>query len=58
MNNEQIQRNYWIWVTRPEYYLELDENDEIRDREDLDPKNHLSSDGWWSCHKDTKKGDS
>ena len=58
-NTEELKRNYWVWVTRPEYYLELDEDGEImdQDRLDLDPANTLSSDGWWSCHKDTKKGD-
>jgi hypothetical protein len=37
---------YWLWVTRPEYYENspclLGEGD---------------TDGWWTCHKDTRRGD-
>ena len=46
-------RQYWLWVTRPDVYLDEDGND----REDLDPNSGVDSDGWWTCHKDTKKGD-
>ena len=52
-NLEAKARQYWLWVTRPEYYL--DENG--RDREDLDPASGIDSDGWWTCHRDTKRGD-
>ena len=46
-------RQYWLWVARPDVYLDEDGND----REDLDPNSGVDSDGWWTCHKDTKKGD-
>lgn len=45
-------QRYWIWVTRPEHYL--DENGE--DREDLNP-GIQDPGGWWSCHRDTQKDD-
>ena len=38
-----------MWITRPEYYLDEYGNDS----EYLDP----DSEGWWTCHKDTQKGD-
>jgi hypothetical protein len=47
------ERQYWLWVTRPEYYLEEDGSD----REDLDPSCEVDVGGWWTCHKDTRKGD-
>jgi hypothetical protein len=47
------ERRYWLWVTRPEYYLDEDGNDP----EELDPASGVESDGWWTCHKDTKRGD-
>lgn len=47
------QRRYWLWVTRPEYYLD----DEGNEREDLNPSNEIDVGGWWTCHKDTQKGD-
>lgn len=46
-------RRYWLWITRPEYYL--DENGD--DRECLDPSSGTSVDDWWTCHHDTKRGD-
>ncbi len=46
-------RQYWLWVTRPEYYLDDDGNDS----ESLDPENNTDSDGWWTCNKETKEGD-
>lgn len=56
MKNENTiinQRRYWVWVTRPEYYL-----DEWGDeRDDLDPINNIDNAGWWTCHKNTQKGD-
>jgi hypothetical protein len=47
------ERKYWLWVTRPEYYLD----DEGNDRQDLDPSNEVDVGGWWTCHKDTREGD-
>jgi hypothetical protein len=46
-------RQYWLWVTRPEYYLDEDGSE----RESLDPENNVDSDGWWTCNKGTKEGD-
>lgn len=46
-------RQYWLWVTRQEYYWDEDGNDP----EELDPASGVDSDGWWTCHKDTKRGD-
>lgn len=40
----------WLWVTRPEYYLD----EQGREPEDLGGDDDS---GWWTCHKDTKKGD-
>lgn len=45
------QRNYWVWVTRPDYYLE--ENGEPRLSLEPGPPNE----GWWTCHKNTQAGD-
>lgn len=42
------ERQYWLWVTEPEYYL--DGEDHERSRLDL-------TGGWWTCHKDTRRGD-
>ena len=50
---ETIERQFWLWVARPEYYLDEYGND----REDLDPDSGVDSDGWWTCHKNTRKGD-
>lgn len=47
------ERKYWLWVTRPEYYLDVNGND----RADLDPNSGFDPDSWWTCHKETKKGD-
>jgi len=47
------ERKYWLWVTRPEYYLD----DNGKDRADLDPNSGFDPGGWWTCHKETKKGD-
>jgi hypothetical protein len=44
---------YWVWVTTPEYYLEEDGSD----CEGLDPSLQSDPDGWWTCHKNTKRGD-
>ena len=45
-------RNYWVWVTHPDYYL--DEDGEPR--ESLEP-GHGIEEGWWTCHKNTRAGD-
>lgn len=52
-NTEANERRYWVWVTRPEYYLD-EQGDE---REDLDPESGVDPGGWWTCHRDTRKGD-
>lgn len=52
--SELNERHYWLWVTRPDYYQDEDGNN---DREDLDPNSGVDSDGWWTCHKQTTKGD-
>lgn len=44
---------HWLWVTGPSYYAEADGSD----RADLDPESDYASDGWWTCHKDTRNGD-
>lgn len=46
-------RRYWVWVADQHSYLD----DEGNERVDLDPKNDIASEGWWTCHRDTKKGD-
>jgi hypothetical protein len=46
-------RGYWLWVTRPLYYLEEDGTD----RKSLDPSSRLAAGDWWTCHKDTRRGD-
>lgn len=46
-------RQYWLWVTRPEFYLDEDKNE----REDLDPSISPDAEHWWTCHKDTQSGD-
>jgi len=51
--SESNERQYWLWVTRPDYYLDEDGCD----REDLDPTLGADSDGWWTCNKATKEGD-
>lgn len=45
--------SHWLWVTTPEFYAEADGSD----REYLDPASGVDSDGWWTCHRDTEKGD-
>lgn len=46
-------RQYWLWVTRPDYYLDEDGND----AEYLDPTRGNDTNGWWTCHKRTRRGD-
>lgn len=52
-NTEAHERRYWVWVTRPEHYLD----ESGHEREDLDPENGVDVSGWWTCHADTQKGD-
>ncbi|MGH9928496.1 MAG: PDDEXK nuclease domain-containing protein [Pyrinomonadaceae bacterium] len=52
-DKEAQERRYWVWVTRPEYYLD----ESGFDRGDLDPQSGADSGGWWTCHRDTRKGD-
>lgn len=49
----QPHRDYWLWVTGPDYYLD----DDGRDRRDLEPGLEYEPGGWWTCHRDTEKGD-
>ena len=44
---------YWLWVTRPEFYLDEDGED----RRDLDPDLESDTEGWWTCDRRTKQGD-
>lgn len=48
------ERQYWLWVTGPNYYLDEEGNE----RPDLDPSGGIE-DLWgsWTCSKDTKIGD-
>ena len=50
---ESNERQYWLWVTRPQYYLDRNGSD----RTGLDPDSGADSDGWWTCHRETKRGD-
>jgi hypothetical protein len=50
---ENRSTQYWLWVTRPEYYLDEDRND----RKDLDPSFSADTGGFWTCHRNTRKGD-
>ena len=52
-SNTKDATQYWVWVTTPEYYL----GENGSDREDLDPSLQSDPDGWWTCHKNTKRGD-
>lgn len=51
--SEATERQYWLWVTRPEYYLDEDGSE----REHLDPQRNPDGGDWWTCHKDTRKSD-
>lgn len=53
IKDQTDERQYWVWVTRPEFYLD----EWGYDREDLDPTSGVDSDGWWTCDKRTQKGD-
>lgn len=47
------ERQYWLWVTTPDYYLDKAGNE----REDLEPRDRADAGGWWTCSRHTKKGD-
>ncbi len=51
---EKYERQYWLWVTRPKYYLDKKGDD----RGELDPSTGIK-DLWrsWTCSKETQKGD-
>lgn len=52
--SEEPQRSYWVWITKPEFYLNADGEE----RECLTPDPKQDHDfGWWTCHKETKMGD-
>jgi hypothetical protein len=44
-------KNYWIWVTRPDYYLE----DDGKPRALLELGRRIKD--WWTCDKSTQAGD-
>jgi hypothetical protein len=48
-------KRFWIWVTSKDYYQDEDGSD----RADLDPSSDSedTTDGLWTCHRDTKAGD-
>lgn len=50
---EQMSRQYWLWVTKPQYYLD----DDGSERADLDPTYCGDTSGWWTCHTKTQRGD-
>jgi hypothetical protein len=49
--NEQPQ--HWVWVARPDYYLD----DDDADRRDLERGGGYQPGAWWTCDKDTRDGD-
>jgi hypothetical protein len=46
-------RRYWLWVARPDIYLDEDGNE----WGGLEPSDGFTKDEWWTCHKDTRRGD-
>jgi predicted RNA-binding protein with PUA-like domain len=48
----RMTRQFWLWVTRPRWYLDEDG----QDREDLDPAYGPTND-WWTFDGDTREGD-
>lgn len=46
-------RQHWLWVAGPEFYL----NQEGEEADALEPTSRLESDDWWTCHRDTHRGD-
>lgn len=53
MTVTSISRQYWVWITNPEYYL----NEDGSERDALEPRRDYDAGGWWTCHKNTQKGD-
>lgn len=51
--NPEKKPQYWIWVTRPEHFLE----DDGTEREILEPGSFDDPGSWWTCHRDTNAGD-
>jgi hypothetical protein len=45
----------WLWVSRPEYTQ--DEDDDELDRDVLEPGYKSPAGGWWSCDEQTGNGD-
>jgi predicted RNA-binding protein with PUA-like domain len=50
---QNCERQYWLWVTTPDHYLDEGGNE----REDLEPRDYYDAGGWWTCSRHTKKGD-
>ena len=47
-------RQYWVWVTKPDYYWE----GHGQDRRILDPSVRMDRSGcWWTCDRRTLRGD-
>lgn len=53
MKTQKEERQYWLWVTTPDYYLDKYGNE----RADLEPRDYSDVSGWWTCSRHTKKGD-
>jgi hypothetical protein len=53
MNESQSKKQYWLWVTGPEYYLDEDG----QDLQSLDPAYESDTSGWWTCDRRTRQGD-
>lgn len=53
MSEEINQGRRWLWVTRPEYYLDEDGTE----RHDLEPAAGFSPSAWWTCSPHTRAGD-
>lgn len=46
-------QQYWLWVTRPEFYFDADGGVSPG----LDTSDAGDTGGWWTCHKETRRGD-
>jgi len=51
--SQNDKRQYWLWVTTPDYYLDKAGNE----RECLEPREASDAGGWWTCSRHTRKGD-
>jgi hypothetical protein len=47
------EKRYWLWVAQPQNYQDEDGND----LEILKPGKRNKPEDWWTCHRDTRKGD-